>query len=193
MARQLIQRYQVHQVRAVVPKDIDVEPNVVLNNDAGVVSCEFKIYDPNRDEVISADEASGQTIISVTNAGVFQENDDFVEITQVDGSFYFVQVLSVDSVNGTITINSALDVGVNAGSRVRKIFGAAIAMVEYGTADLDTRDWGYKGTLLGNHAVHLDTRAKDGLDIDIEINFDGGINLEAFDVICATIKQDECD
>jgi len=192
MARQFIQRYQVHQVRAIAPKNTDVEPNTVLNDLAGVISCKFKVYDPSRDEVISADEAAGQTELSVTNAGVFQEND-MVEITQTGGSIYYVQVLSIDSVAGTITINSALDLGANAGARVRKVFGASISMTEYGTADLDTRNWGYKGSLLGNYVAHLDARAKTGLDIDVEINFDGGTSLEAFDVICATIKQDECD
>ena len=191
MARKLIQRYQVHQVRAVAPKDVDVEPNIALNDAAGVISCEFKVYDPSRDEIVSADEASGQTVISVTNAGVFNV-DDMVEITELTGVLLYVQVLSVDTANGTITVNSGLGIGANAGARVRKVFGPAIAMTEYGVADLDERDWGYKGSFLGNHVAHLDDRATDGLDVDIEINFDGGTNLEAFQPICATIKQDDC-
>ena len=190
MARKLIQRYKDTLIRAVAPKNQGVDPNTVLN-DAASASGSFKVYDTDKDEVISVDEASGQTVLNVTNVGVFTDGET-VEITQDDATLITTTISNIDAVAGTITVADVLTDDCAAGNRVRRIFGSEITMDEYGTADLDTRDWGYEKTFSDTHPAHLDTRAKTGLDIDIEIIVDGGAGIKGFDVICATIKQKDC-
>ena len=191
MARVLIQRYKDFLVRGVAPRNQGVEPNTVLN-DAASASGSFKVYDTDKDEVISADEAVGQDELSVTNVGVFTVGET-VEITQDDATLHTTTISSIDAAAGTITVADVLTVAAADGNRVRRIFGSEVTMDEYGTADLDTRTWGYQKTLSDTHASHLDVRAKTGLDIDIEIVVDGGAGIKGFEVICATIKQRDCD
>lgn len=165
---------------------IDVNENIILNDAAGS-SCTFKVYDPAKDEIISVDEASGQTIINVTNPGNFAVGDS-VEIKTNDGTFDISDVASIQITNGTITMDVALTDAAAVGNRVRRIFGVAVPMTEYGTPKLDTLDWGYRGTLLSTHASQIK-----GQDIDIEINFvgDGAApgTLNARETICATIQD----
>jgi hypothetical protein len=192
MARELIDRYSDYDVisRAPTVFNYSSDLNEVVN-DASSGSASFKIYDPSKCEVILADEAIGQTELSVSNAGAFDENDA-VEVTQNDESILASTVSSVDAVAGTITIADALTVAADLGQRVRVIFGASISMSEFGTADLNTRDWGYHGVIESTHSVHSDPRAKEGLEVDIEVKVTNSVR-NSTDIICATIKEDDCD
>ena len=192
MARELVKRYSDYLVRAAHPINEGVDPHIPLNDAASVVGCAYKVYDISKDEVLSVVEASGQTVLSVTNAGVFVIGDS-VEVTQNNGSLRSSIVAAVSAIEGTVTINDALTDDAAAGKRIRVIFGSSVAMSEYGTADLDTIDWGYQAGLPEDHVSHLDPRAKTGLDIDIEISFDGGAGLAAFDTICITLQEDDCE
>ena len=188
MARELIKRYSDRQIRAVAPTDVE---NQTVLNDAASASSSFKVYDPSKDEVLSADEAIAQTELNTANAGVFDEGDS-VEVTQDNGTLHSSTISSIDAVAGTITLASGLTVAAGSGNRVRVIFGAQITMDEYGTANINTRDWGYQGLFANDHVANDDPRAKDGLEIDIEIRFNGGTGLVAFDVICALLQEDDC-
>ena len=192
MARELVKRYSDYLVRANHPINKGVDPHVPLDDDAGVVSCAYKIYDISKDEVLLANEASGQTELSVSNAGVFVIGDS-VEVTQDDETLLATTVTAVNTTDGTVTIDDVLTDNAAAGKRIRAIFGASVAMLEYGTADLDTITWGYQAGIPEDNAVHLDPRTKTGLDVDIEIRFNGGAGLAAFDTICITLQEDDCD
>lgn len=192
MARELVKRYNDFLVRAVAPINKGVDPHVPLDDDAGVVGCTYKIYDISKDEVLSIAEASGQTVLSVSNAGVFVVGDS-VEVTQDDETLLASTVTAVDTAAGTVTINDVLTDDAAAGKRIRAIFGSSVAMLEYGTANLDTRTWGYQAGFADDNAAYLDPRTKTGMDVDIEISFNGGAGLAAFDTICATIQEDDCD
>jgi len=193
MAREVIQRYTDYNVLAVAPKYHNWTTDVdVVINDAGGGSASFKVYDPSKDELISADEAIGQTELSVSDVGVFDVGDS-VEVTQNNGVILSSTVSAVDSTAGTITIADSLAVAADLGSRVRVIFGASVSMTEYGTANLNTRDWGYRGLFALSNPAHSDTRAKDGLEINIEISVDGGSNRDSLDVICALIRENDCE
>ena len=188
MARQTIFRRTDHDIKVIAPiKDID---NTVLNDLAGA-SSSFKVYDPSKDEIISATELSGQTVLSVTNAGVFVVNE-VVEVTQDDASLHTQAITGVDADAGTITIASGLTVNAQAGNRVRVVLGTAITQVEFGTANVDTEDWGYIGVLPDNHPAHLDPRSKTGFDIDVETVFAGGAGLNKQKTDCLTIVEDDC-
>lgn len=189
MARVLIPRYSNRHPRAIAPKNILVEPNVVINDAAGG-SASFKVYDPSRDEVLTAIEAIGQTVLSISNAGKFVIGDA-IELTQDDDSIHATTISEIDTVAGTATIALATTVASAIGNRFRKIFGSKVTMTEYGTADLNTRNWGYQGALLSTHDTHKDSRAKDGLDVDVEIIVLGSSLVEQ-ETICATIKEDDC-
>ncbi len=189
MARILLPRYSNRYPRAIAPKDILVDPNVVIN-DAASGSASFKIYDPSRDEVLTGVEAIGQTVLSVSNAGEFVISDD-VELTQDDDTIHLSTINAVDTVLGTVTISAATTVASAVGNRFRKIFGVKVTMTEYGTADLNTRNWGYQGTILSTHDVYKDSRSKDGLDADIEIIVLAPGMVEQ-QTICATVKEDDC-
>lgn len=188
MSRTLVNRYSDFPVTVEHP--IDQFNNVVLNDDAGASSL-FKVFDPSKDSVTSALEASGQTVLSMINAGVFVVGDK-VECNQDDGTIHSSTINTVDPVLNTITIANATTDSMAAGSRVRVIMGVAVAMLEYGTADLDTLDWGYVASFPNDHAAHLDARAKNGFDVDLEIQFDGGASLAAVEIHCLTIKEKIC-
>jgi hypothetical protein len=192
MAREFIQRYADYDILSVAPSAFNytTDERVVLNDLLGA-SGSFKVYDPSKDEVISVDEATGQSTLSVTNAGEF-DIGDAVEVTQDDLTLLSASVDSVDSTNGTITLDDTLTDPAAAGSRVRVIFGASIAMAEYGTANLNTRNWGYRGVFPSSNVAHDDSRAKDGLDVNIEIRVNDGTSRDTLDTICATIREDDC-
>ena len=188
MARRTIFRYTDHDVKVIAPiRDID---NTVLNDLAGA-SSSFKVYDPAKDEIISATEASGQTVLSVTNAGTFVINE-VVEVTQDDATLHTQAITDVDAAAGTITIALGLIVNAQAGSRVRVVLGMVITQDEFGTANVDTENWGYIGVLQDDHPAHLDPRSKTGFDIDVETIFVGGPGLNKQKTDCLTIVEDDC-
>jgi len=189
LSRLLINRFSDYPVRAIAPIDAI---NLTVLNDAAGASCQFKVFDPSKDSVLTASEAIGQTELSVASAGIFVVGEK-VECTQDDDSFHTSTITVVDPVAGTITIANPTTVAMATGNRVRVILDSAIAMVEYGTADLNTRDWGYIGTFPDTHEAHKDSRAKDGFDVNIEIQFNGGSGLAKLDVHCVTIKENICD
>ena len=166
---------------------IDVESQNPLDNTNDGSTCSFKVYDPDKDEVISADEASGQTILSVTNAGIFVVGDT-IEVTQDNGTILATTINAVDADAGTITNDDVTTDTCKAGNRVRKIFGSEVPMSEYGTPDLDEVEWGFRGTLLSTHPCHIIDQ-----DIDIEITFIGNPSspgsLNAQETISMTVRE----
>lgn len=161
---------------------------VVLNDVAGASST-FKVFDPAKDEAFSAVEAIAETVWSVTNAGLFVVGDQ-VEATQDDGTLITGTLTAVDSVLGTITSDTALTVAAAAGNRVRVKLGPTVVMAEFGTANVNTRTWGYSGSLASDHLGLVL-----GLEIDIEVSFVGsaGGALDVFERICAVMAlREEC-
>lgn len=176
-------------VRLVAPTDV-VNSNPLDNTTDGATAS-FKVYDPAKDEALTAAEATGQTELSVTNAGVFVVADA-VELELDDGSFHASTVSSIDPAAGTVTIADVLPSGAAAGNRFRRIFGAAVSMTEFGTPALETRDWGFQATLPDDHPaiVILDQ------EFDIEITFVGAVagGLNLLEVICGVTKlASECE
>ncbi len=174
------------------PIDI-INQNALDNTNDGSTST-FKVYDPAKDEVMSVTEAAGQSILSVTNVGVFKKFD-FVEVTLDDGTVHdagFVNL--IDPILGTITITIALASQASADSRVRVRLGTQVTMAEFGTAKIGRRDYGFIGTLRDDHpGLKID------LEINVEIRFVGAVvgGLDALEVLCLVVKPradcDECD
>lgn len=175
-------------IRAKAPRNVAVDPHVVLNDAAGSSST-FKVYNHGKDERFSAAEAAAQTEWSVTNAALF-EVGDVVEATESNGTILVGTLTAVDAAAGTITSDTPLAVGANAGARVRVRLGGEVTMTEYGTANLNSKDWGYQGSLLSTHAgLEIDT------EIDVEISFKGAADnsLDQLRVICGIVKPvEEC-
>lgn len=188
MGRVIIKRNSDETIFAIAPRDPDIG---TLLNDAAGASSVFKVYDPSIDESLSADVASAISIIPTTNHGLFKIGYG-IEITQDDDTIHASSVISIDIVNKTVTINDATTDTVAEGNRIRVIFGSAVTMAEFGTPVKDTRDWGYRATLLNNQAAHKDVRSRNELDIDVEVKVNGGVGLIATDVLCYTIKGSLC-
>lgn len=171
-------------VLLIAPTDVrDPNAHVVLNDAAGA-SSSYKIFDACRAGLISADEASGQTELSVTDSADFEDGAN-VEVDLDSGAVHESTVSSTDPAAGTITIADPLPSAASSGRRVRTRLGAAIAQTEYGTASLGTRTWGYRGITPSNHAgLFIGTK------IDVEISFVGaaGNVLDLLKVICAEIR-----
>lgn len=165
MSRELIPYKTSRVIKAKHPTDVENEDP--LNNTDDGATCTFKVYDPDKDEQLSVTEVTSQTELSVTDAGKF-ETDDTVEIELDSGAFHSSNVDAVDAAAGTITIASGLPSQASIGKRVRRIFGSAVTMDEYGTPKLDTVDWGFRGTLLSTHVCQIPDQK-----IDIDITFDG--------------------
>jgi len=190
MARVLYKRFTDRQIRAVAPTNVLVDPNVPLNDAAGASSF-FNVYDPSIDEVLTVALSVPVGLISVTNVGIFKQFDN-IEITKDDGTTELTVVNAINIPLGQILIAPSVTGPSAVGNRVRKILGAQVIMTEYGTANLNTRTWGYQGLFDDDHPAYNDPRSKSGFDIEVEIRFTGGIGLKAFDVICATIQEDDC-
>lgn len=186
-ARQKIPYQTTSVVELTAPTDT-IAQKTLNNTDDGATST-FKVYDPAKDEAISIDEASSQSILFVTDSGVFVVGDT-AEVTQNDGTIHSSAISDVIPEDGTITLDDPLTVAADAGNRVRARLGDEITMSEFGTPALGTLDWGFRGALASNH---------DGLDLDldivIEIDFvgDPGGGLDLLDRICGVIKPNcEC-
>jgi len=190
MARELIKRFSDRQIRAVAPTNVQADPNIPLDNAAGASSF-FNVYDPSEDEVLTVAIVGSVGVISVSNAGVFEIGDQ-LELTRDDGvTDVSATVGSIDVALGEITLVGTMLGPAAVGNRLRTIIGAQVTMFEFGTADLNTRDWGFQGLLPSTHPAHRDPRAKTEFDIEIEIRVSAG-GFTAFDVICATIQEDDC-
>ncbi len=192
MSRQIIKRHTDYDVNVIAPTTDDGQ--TVLNDAAGA-SSSFKVYDPAKDEELSLLEASGQTILDVTNAGIFVIND-IAELKQDDATLHASAVTNVDVVNGQITIANPTTDTAQAGNRIRVVLdsGTPITQNEFGTANVDTEDWGYTEVFSDTHAAHDSPLTKTtGFDVDVEITFSGGAGLNAKDTICVTIKEDDCE
>lgn len=173
-------------IRLVAPIDVVAIPKVVLDAASGATSS-FRVFDPAVDQVLSAAEASGQTVWSVTNAGLFKVGHG-VELTQDDGSVLFGTLTAVDPVLGTITSNTATTVAAAAGNRVRRRLGNPITMTQYGFASLSTRDWGWQGSLPSNHPG----LAAD-MEIEVEISFVGAVagGKDLLRILCLVVRNFE--
>lgn len=190
MARRVIPYKTDVLVRYAHPTNVGVEPNEPLDNTDDGATASFKVFDPGKDEEISSDEASGQTTLSVTGSGLFQDGD-LVEIDLDSGSVHSTSIASTDPSAGTIDVNDALPSQASAGRRVRVRLGGEITMSEYGTPKLGRTDWGFQGTLPGDHPG-----LEIGQEVDIEITFVGapGGGLDALEVICGIVRPvDDCE
>lgn len=156
-----------------------------LDNTTDSATCSFKVYDPGKDELLTAAGANPDVILNVTNAGVFQVGD-VIEVDLDDGTVHDAgAIVSLDAAAGTITVTTGLASAAAADKRVRVRLGGEITMSEYGTAKLGSWDFGFIGILPSDHpGLVIDQ------EIDIEISFvgDPGGGLDALDIICAVIK-----
>lgn len=177
-------------IEFLAPEDVVAEN--ALDNTGDGATCTFKVYDPAKDEVLSAVEAIGQTVLSVVNPGTFAVADS-VELTQNDGTIHSstIAVDGIDTVNGTVTIEDATTVAAAAGNQFRVIFGTSITMTEFGTPVFGKRDYGFRGTLPDTHPVHILDQ-----EFNIEVLFVGAVagGLDKLDILCGVIKHArECE
>lgn len=165
------------------PTDVVAEPREPLSNADDGATCTFKIYDPAKDEQLSADEVGGQVILSVTGAGEFVVGD-LVEVSLDDGSLHATDVVAVDGSAGTVEVTDALPSAAAEGSRIRVRLGSEVSMSDYGTPALETVDWGFRGFIDSDHS---------GLDLDLEVDVEiylrnSGGTLILLDVLYLTVK-----
>ncbi len=189
MARQKIPYKTSVPIELLHPTDQVAVPANPLDNTVDGSTCTFRVFDPAKREAISALEAIGQTVLSVTNSEVFVDGDQ-VEVTQDDGTLLVstIDPGGVDTVAGTITIADALTVAASPGNLVRVRLGGVETMTEFGTPalDADPTSWGFRGTLGSGHAgLEID------LEIDVEISFVGAVagGLDLQDTLCMVVKS----
>ena len=70
-------------IRFIAPEDV-LNDNALDNTNDGS-TCSFKVFDPGKDEKLSAAEAMSQVELSVTNAAVFEEFDELVADLRAGG------------------------------------------------------------------------------------------------------------
>lgn len=133
-------------VRLKGPEDLGVDPDDV-NRLLSSGTATYSSYDPGIDTVLDAAEALGQTILSVSDAGLFKVGYR-LELTQDNGTLHNSSVVSVDASAGTVTINDVTTVAAALGNRVRRVFTSTpVAMTLFGTPVVGSLDWGYRGVL----------------------------------------------
>ncbi len=190
-AREVFRFKSTRLIEAIAPTDVITDN--ALDNTGDGATCIFKVYDPGKNQELSAAEATGQSVLSVNDASVFVVADT-VEILLDDATLHFTSIATggIDTVSipNTITVADVLPSAAAKGNAVRKLFSPAISMTEFGTPDTITRDWGFRGALPSNHASQIEDQ-----EIDVEITFLGtgspAGGLDVFEVICAVIKK-EC-
>lgn len=174
-------------IEFVAPTDVVAEN--ALDNTGDGATCTFKVYDPAKDEALSALEAIGQTILSVVNPGAFAVGD-LVELTQDDDTIHSSTISTggIDVDAGTVTIDDATTVAAAADKRFRVVFGTQITMTEFGAAVFGKRDYGFRGTLPDTHPVQILDQ-----EFDLEIRFVGAVGggLDVLSVLCGIIKPSE--
>lgn len=183
MARQKTPYRTDVPIRFQHPTDVIAQNPLDFTTDGS--TCTFKVFDPAKDEVLTAAEITSATVLNVTGAGVF-EIGDTVEVDLDDGTVHDAgAVTAVDPVAGTIDVTTGLASGAAAGRRVRVRLGAQVTMTEYGTPTLGRTDWGFIGILSNTH-LGLEI----GLEIDVEISFVGAVvgGLDALDVLCLVVR-----
>lgn len=154
-------------VRLIAP--VDEETGDPIDATEEGAAAEFRVFDALRSEILSADEATGQTVLSVTNAGAFAGAETgTVEVDLDDGTVHASTLNSVDTDAGEITLAAGLPSGASAGARVRVRLGAPVTMAEFGTPARVSASWGFQGLLPDDHpGLSLDR------PVDIEIGFVG--------------------
>jgi hypothetical protein len=176
-------------VRHVAPTNKGVEPNEPLNNTDDGSTCSFKAYDHDKDEVIAADESSGETVLTISNPAAFKVGDT-VEVTQDDDSIHVSTLDAVTPADGTVTLADQLTQNASLGKRIRCRLGGVVTMAEYGTPKLGESDWGFEGLLQSDHAG-----LEIGVNVDIEISFVGDPanpgELDQLEVICGVVNPKE--
>ena len=167
------------------PTDVFLKNPLDNTNDSATSS--FKVYVPSKDEVLSAAEATGQTVFSMTNPGAFVIGDT-LELTLDDASLHSSLINAVDTVAGTVTVNDVTPSAAAKGNRGRVRLGPEISMTEFGTAVLGADDFGFAGSLIPSSHPVLSI----GLEVNAEILFLGGAGLTLLETICYVVKRD-CD
>ena len=171
-------------------RPVDTVAENALDNTTDGATCSFKVYDPAKDETLSAVEAIGQTVISTVNAGVFVVGDS-IELTQDDGTLHATTLDAVDAAAGTVTLADATTVAAAAGNRFRVIFGSSVSMTEFGTPVFGKTDYGFRATLVDTHPVHI---LDQEFDVEVRLVGSTGGGLDMLDVLCGVIKPaGECD
>lgn len=188
-SRQVVALGSSHTVRFNHPTDVVSVPKNPLDNTGDSSTCSFKAYDPGKDEALSAAEASGQTVLSVTNAAVFKIGD-VTEVTLDDGTLHDFTLSGVDPTTGEVMGSPSLASGAAAGNNIRVRLGPEVTMDEYGTPKLGTQNWGFEGSLASDHPGLVAN-----LDVNVEILFIGDPgnpgSLDVLDVQCLIIKRKE--
>lgn len=158
-------------IRLIAP--INVETNAVVTT--GTVTA--RLFDEGRETTLSAAEAPGQTILSVSRARSIDVGSSVViqlsNKTYHDGGAVTARDLEAD----TITVTNFITSGANIGARVMTRIGPDISLSAYGTPSLTTTTWGFQGTMQANHADVLP-----GMALRIEIDLESG-GLELVSVI----------
>lgn len=185
MAREIFALGSSRLIRAKAPIDISVEPNNPLDNTTDSATCLFRVFDPGKDEILTAEHALGVSVFNITDPGVYAIGDTVLIVLDND-SFDILTISAVTPAAGTITTTVGLTSAAGSGNRVRRIFGVPVNMAEYGAPDLDTDDWGFSGTLVADHVSQILDQ-----DIDVEILFtgDGTSTKDAQRTICAVFKD----
>jgi hypothetical protein len=182
-AREILQYQTTTPIKLLHPTDTVNQNTLDTTNDGS--TCSFKVFDANKESVLTADEAGAQTVISVDGPAKFDVGDT-VEIPLDSGSIHSANIDSIELDDGTVTINTGLPSQASAGKRIKAILGSEVTMDEYGTPKIGTRDWGFIGTIESDHPGLIPD-----LEIDIEITFIGAVlgDLNRFDVIRAVVKE----
>ncbi len=141
-------------------------------------SCLFRLFDDRKDTRLSADEASGQTILSVDNARNFEVDDElYIELDS--GSYDTLAVTELDVEAKTITVEApGLATLASKSARLSVLLGSSVNMPEYGTPIVGKFDWGWRGVVTDTH-VGL----RVGMKLRIEIELDGGANLQLREIL----------
>ena len=166
------------------PEDLGVDKDDAARLlDSGTAT--FRVYDPDIEGQITVAEASGQVILSVSNAGSFTIGDQ-VDIYLDDLSRDNTDVIGTDAVAGTITVGDVTTDTAAVGNRIRKTFTlGSQSMLLYGTPAVDSKKWGYRGQL-SDTGLHQIKDQK----IEIEMTLDAGVGLKIVRIECATVVED---
>jgi len=165
----LIRYLSDNLIRLVAPINTEPDPHTVISSG----TCTARLFDEDHETELSADEATSQTVLSVDRARSIEVGSD-VTVMLDDGTYHDAGTVTARDLDADeVTVTTGLASAASAGARVLTSIGADVTLTTYGTPGLLTTDWGFKGTMLHNHAD-----VKPGMQLRIEIFLDAsGVEL----------------
>lgn len=170
----MIRYLSANLVRLIAPTNVQPHPNETISTG----TCTARLFDERHETALSADEASGQTVLSVLRARSIEVGANVVVMDADAGYHDAGAVTARDLEADTVTVTNAIPAaGALQGARVMTKLGANVSLTAYGHPHVGGTDWGFEGIVPYDQGGLLP-----GMPVRIEIHLET-TGLELLEVL----------